>query len=111
MVARVIVERNPSVAASQGPTDQLRGLGLLAIVASTLTIAALFQPVRHRIQGFIDRRFYRRKYNAALVLARLELTLRDDIELEHLTERLLSVVDETLEPSHAALWLRNAGNT
>ena len=73
---------------------------------STLAIAALFIPIRQRIKTFIDRRFYRQKYNAEQVLAAFSTTLRDEMDLDHLTNSILGVARETLQPEHASLWLR-----
>lgn len=78
----------------------------LAIVASTLGIAALFQPFRRRIQVFIDRRFYRRKYDTVHVLAAFGTTARDEVELSRLSEHLVEVVEAAMQPSHLSLWLR-----
>jgi hypothetical protein len=80
----------------------------IVIVTSTLAIFALIQPLRHRIQRIIDKRFYRSKYDATKIIANFSSTLREEVDLDTLKEHLVAVVQETMQPAHVSLWLRQS---
>jgi hypothetical protein len=103
----LLIPLSIGVVGSQYVLRVLTGQGsTLAVVASTLAIAALFNPLRRRVQEFIDRRFYRRKYDAAKTLDAFSAKLRDETDLDSLRAEMVSVVRETMQPEHVSLWLR-----
>ena len=94
-----------SVVVLQRLLSPVTGESTAAVVLSTLLIAALFLPLRRRVQAIIDRRFFRKKYDAEQVLARFAATARDETDLDTLTAELLRVIQETMEPESVSLWL------
>ena len=87
------------------------GLGRLLPAGSSLAVAAVFQPVRRRVQELVDRRFNRRRHDAGQAIAAFGARLRDQVDLDTLTGELLAVVDQTIQPTRASLWLRPTGRS
>ena len=95
-----------SVVVLQRLLAPVTGESTAAVVLSTLLIAALFLPLRRRVQATIDRRFFRKKYDAEKVLQQFAATARDETDLDALTAELLRVIQETMEPEHVSVWLK-----
>jgi hypothetical protein len=107
LTAALVLVYVGSIVLFQGLFRALTGeTSQLAVVASTLAIAALFVPLRRRVQAFIDRRFYRRKYDMATTLQAFNVRLRNDVDLDSVADDLVEVVRETMQPAHVSLWLR-----
>ena len=90
----------------QALLSPLTGGNTLAVAASSLLVAALFQPLRRRVQGLVERRFNRRRCDAQVAVESFSTRLRDEVDLDTLRESLLTIVEATLEPSTSGLWLR-----
>jgi hypothetical protein len=107
LTAALVLVYVGSIVLFQGLFRALTGeTSQLAVVASTLAIAALFVPLRRRVQAFIDRRFYRRKYDIATTLQAFNVRLRNDVDIDSVADDLVEVVKETMQPAHVSLWLR-----
>jgi hypothetical protein len=86
----------------------VEGSGSLAVAGATLAVAALFQPLRHRVRELVDRRFNRRRFDAVRTVEGFATRLRDQVDLDALHGELLAVVDQTMQPTSTSLWLRSA---